>query len=51
MELLNKFIEKTVVHEAELTKLMIFDLLPLLKRVITAIFLVSNIMISGQTLC
>ena len=43
MELLNKIIESSVVHESELMKLMMFDLLSFLKRVNTAVFLVSNI--------
>ena len=41
-ELLNKFIEPSVVHESELMTLMMFDLLPFLKRVNAAVFLVSN---------
>ena len=44
---LNKFIEHSVVHELELMKLMMFDLLPFLKRVNTALFLVSNILINS----
>ena len=46
MELLNKIIEPSVVHESELMKLMMFDLLPFLKRVNTAVFLMSNIIIN-----
>ena len=44
--MLNKFIEPLVVHESELMKLMMFDMLPFLKRVNTAVFLVSNIIIN-----
>ena len=44
---LNKFIEHSVVHELELMKLMMFDLLPFLKRVNTALFFVSNILINS----
>ena len=46
MELLNKFIEPSVVDESELMKLMMFDLLPFLKQVNT-IFFVLNIMINS----
>ena len=45
-KLLNKFIEPSVVHESELMKLMMFDLLPFHKRVHTAVVLVSNIIIT-----
>ena len=45
-QLLNKFIEPSVVHESELMKLMMFDLLPFIKRVNIAGFLVSNIIIN-----
>ena len=47
MELLNKFIEHSVVHESELMKLMMFDLLPFLKRENTALFFVQNIIINS----
>ena len=46
MPMLNKFIVQSVVHESELTKLLMFDFLPFLKQVNIAFFLVSNIIIN-----
>ena len=47
MPKLNKFIEQSDVHESELMKLMMFDFLSFLKRVNTALFLVTNILINS----